>query len=230
MARPNGGAGGAVRAEIWRPLKAVENEPAPGAAADAAPSGDELSSADLLSEALLDAGGRVIADLRREWGRELEIMQAKSREIIAVLERDRERDPLKAEIAELRVRLDMLVAVVLGKSVNFTESKRGDVIDVPIGGSAPMSRNFRPLIRPHFNLLAEAFAEAKADLVQMAYEHQCELAQLRRELVEVRALYDELRAVTLARQQADAEVAELHRLRAIARAQAAERDPNAPLN
>jgi hypothetical protein len=112
-------------------FKTVENEPAPGAAADAAPSDDELSSADLLSEALIDAGGRVIADLRREWRRELEVMQAQSREIIATLERDRERDPLKAEVTELRVKLDMLVAMVLGKSVNFTDLKSADVIDMP---------------------------------------------------------------------------------------------------
>jgi hypothetical protein len=113
-------------------FKTVENEPAPGAAADAAPSDDELSSADLLSEALIDVGGRVIADLRREWRRELEVVQAKSREIIATLERDRERDPLKAEIAELRVRLDMLVAMMLGKSDNLSDVKSADVVaDLP---------------------------------------------------------------------------------------------------
>jgi hypothetical protein len=111
-------------------LKTCANEPAP-AAADSEPSDAELSDADLLSEALIDAGGRVIADLRREWRRELEIMQAKSREIIATLERDRERDPLKAEVTELRVKLDMLVAMVLGKSVNFTDLKSADVIDMP---------------------------------------------------------------------------------------------------
>jgi hypothetical protein len=99
--------------------------------ADGEPSDDELSKANLLSEALIDVGGRVIADLRREWRRELEIMQAKSREIIATLERDRERDPLKAEIAELRGRLDMLVALI-GKSNNLLDSKAADVIaDLP---------------------------------------------------------------------------------------------------
>jgi hypothetical protein len=107
------------------------NEPAPAAVADSEPSDAELSDADLLSEALIDAGGRAIADLQREWSRELEIMQAKSREIIATLERDRERDPLKAEVTELRVKLDMLVAMVLGKSVNFTDLKSADVIDMP---------------------------------------------------------------------------------------------------
>jgi hypothetical protein len=104
----------------------VENEPAPGAAADAAPSDDELSSADLLSEALLDAGGRVIADLRREWRRELEIMQAKSREIIATLERDRERDPLKSEIAELRGQVSALLALIGGD-----KSMSGEIVDLP---------------------------------------------------------------------------------------------------
>jgi hypothetical protein len=95
----------------------------------AAPSDDEQSKGDLLSEALIDVGGRVIADLRREWRRELEVVQAKSREIIAALERDRERDPLKAEVVELRAKLDMLVAM-LGKSNKLLDSK-ADVIDLP---------------------------------------------------------------------------------------------------
>jgi hypothetical protein len=111
-------------------FKTCANEPAPAAVADSEPSDAELSDADLLSEALIDVGGRVIADLRREWRRELEVMQAQSREIIATLERDRERDPLKAEIAELRGRLDML-AMMLGKSFTVQDSKTADVIDVP---------------------------------------------------------------------------------------------------
>src|SRR5262245_22744438 len=106
-----------------------QNVPAGDAMASDEQSNDD--NADLLSEALLDAGGRVIADLRREWQRELEVVQAKSREIIATLERDRERDPLKAEVARLRVQLDTLLAVMLGKSVNVMEPKSGDVIDLP---------------------------------------------------------------------------------------------------
>jgi hypothetical protein len=57
------------------------------------------------------------------------VVQAKSREIIAALERDRERDPLKAEVVELRAKLDMLVAM-LGKSNKLLDSK-ADVIDLP---------------------------------------------------------------------------------------------------
>jgi hypothetical protein len=82
------------------------NEPAPAAADEAVP---------LLSEALIDAGGRVIADLRREWSRELEVMAAQSRE---------NRD----QIAELRGKLDTLLAMVIGKSNNLLDSKSADVI------------------------------------------------------------------------------------------------------
>src|SRR5262249_29933432 len=57
-----------------------------------------------------------------------------------------------------------------------------------------------------------------------------EVAALRAELDEVRALYIELRAASLARQHAEAELRELYRERSIQRAQAAERDPAAALN
>jgi hypothetical protein len=46
----------------------------------------------------------------------------------------------------------------------------------------------------------------------------------------MRAAYAELRAAVLARQHAEAELRELYRERAIARARAVERDPNAMLN
>ena len=68
------------------------------------------------------------------------------------------------------------------------------------------------------------------DLHDMHFKHLCELADLRRELNATRAALDELRAATLARQQAEAALAELYRERAIARARAAERDPALPLN
>jgi len=49
-------------------------------------------------------------------------------------------------------------------------------------------------------------------------------------LIELLSTVRELRAAVLARQQAEAELAGLYRERAIARARAAERDPNAMLN
>jgi hypothetical protein len=51
---------------------------------------------DELLDGMLDAGGLVIAQLRREWTREFEVMTAQSRETIAVL---------RAEIGELRHQL-----------------------------------------------------------------------------------------------------------------------------
>jgi hypothetical protein len=87
----------------------------------------------------------------------------------------------------------------------------------------------RPLIR-----LSAAYKalldEAKADLAQMHFRHQCRLADLYRELDEVRRELDELKAAVRARQRAESELASLYRERSIARAQAAERDPNAALN
>jgi hypothetical protein len=62
------------------------------------------------------------------------------------------------------------------------------------------------------------------------FEQLTELNALRRELTECRAALDELRAATLARQKAEAELASLYRERAIAGARAAERDPAAALN
>src|SRR5215475_7434298 len=41
-----------------------------------------------ISNALLDAGAAVIAELRREWAREVELMTAQSREVIATLRVD----------------------------------------------------------------------------------------------------------------------------------------------
>jgi len=82
----------------------------------------------------------------------------------------------------------------------------------------------RKLIRPYALAYARAYAEARADLARLSFEHQCELTDLRRELAETRALFDELRAVTLECRAADAEVRELHRIREIARARAAPRD------
>jgi hypothetical protein len=74
------------------------------------------------------------------------------------------------------------------------------------------------------------FAKMRAELSARHVEHLSELADLRRELDQVRAQFDELRAVSLARSRTELEVAELHRLRDIGRAQAAERDISQPLH
>jgi hypothetical protein len=99
-----------------------------------------------------------------------------------------------------------------------------------------MMRRPRPLIR--LTAAYEALlAEAKGDLARMHFEYSCrqadrdrEVDALRAELAEVRALYDQLRSVSLARAQAEAELVALHRERAIVQARAAERDPATPLN
>jgi len=59
---------------------------------------------------------------------------------------------------------------------------------------------------------------------------QRELEWIQQQLIELLSTVRELRAAVLARQQAEAELAGLYRERAIARARAAERDPNAMLN
>jgi hypothetical protein len=74
------------------------------------------------------------------------------------------------------------------------------------------------------------FASMREELRQMGERHAVEVAVLRRELDGVRAAFAELRSVTLARGKAEQELADLRRLRDIGRAQAAERDPNVPLN
>jgi hypothetical protein len=92
-----------------------------------------------------------------------------------------------------------------------------------------MSRSGRRLVYTEERVRA-LFSGMRADLHTMNFRHQCELADLRRELNEVRTAYFELRAAVLARQKAEAELAGLYREREIARARAAERDPNAALN
>jgi hypothetical protein len=101
-------------------FKTCANEPAPAAVADSEPSDAELSDADLLSEALIDAGGRAIADLRREWSRELEVMGAQSRE-------NREQiAELRGKLAELRGQVSALLVLIGGD-----KSKSGEIVDLP---------------------------------------------------------------------------------------------------
>jgi len=70
------------------------------------------------------------------------------------------------------------------------------------------------------------FSQMRDDLHELAVRHASEVAALRAELDHVWDLYARLRAVSLARTQAEAELADLRREREIARARAAERDWN----
>jgi hypothetical protein len=87
-----------------------------------------------------------------------------------------------------------------------------------------MQRNGRRLVYTEERVRA-LFAKMRADLHEQHFRHLCELSDLRRELDQVRAAFDELRSVTLARSRAELEVAELRRLREIGRAQTVTRDP-----
>ena len=89
-----------------------------------------------------------------------------------------------------------------------------------------MSHN-RVLVHP--DKVRALFAKMRDDLHEMAARHASEVATLRAELDEVRAQFEELRSLSLARQNAEAELRELYREREIARARAAERDPALPL-
>ena len=80
------------------------------------------------------------------------------------------------------------------------------------------------------DVVRRIFAEMRQQLHDMADRHDAEVAALRREVDQVRADYIELRDAVLMRQHAEAEISELYRERDIARARAAERDPNAALN
>ena len=74
----------------------------------------------------------------------------------------------------------------------------------------------RPLIR--LNACYQALLdEAKADLAQLHFRHQCALADLTRELDEVRAELDELKTAVRRRVAAERELAELRTLRAAER-------------
>jgi len=76
----------------------------------------------------------------------------------------------------------------------------------------------------------QMFGKMREELREMADKHASEVAALRAELDAVRQQFFELRAISLARQRAEVELRELHRLREIGRARAAERDPHAMLN
>ena len=71
--------------------------------------------------------------------------------------------------------------------------------------------------------------EAYTSLIEERAALKRELAWTLQSLHELRADLAELKAAVLARQRVDAELADLYRERAIARARAAERDPAQPL-
>ena len=68
------------------------------------------------------------------------------------------------------------------------------------------------------------FDRMRDDLHKLAARHASEVAALRAELDEVRDLYARLRAASLARAKAEAELAVMYREREIARACATERN------
>jgi hypothetical protein len=82
-----------------------------------------------------------------------------------------------------------------------------------------------------------AVRDLRGEMGAAHYETLTELYVLRREVGELRQVHEqavqamqEMRAATLARMQAHAELASLYRERELQRARAAERDPATPLN
>src|SRR5262249_2794967 len=76
------------------------------------------------------------------------------------------------------------------------------------------------------------FAKMRGDLHTQHFAHLCEMSDLRKELDAMRAELEQLRefrATVCARQQAEAELAELHRQRSLTQAWTAPRDPATPL-
>ena len=90
-----------------------------------------------------------------------------------------------------------------------------------------MADGRRLLYHPEYvRAFADALREARADLHEMHSRHVAEVAALRRELDEVRAAFDELRSISLARQKA----ARSSLPASTASAPSHERDPAQPLN
>ena len=81
--------------------------------------------------------------------------------------------------------------------------------------------------------IARSWALARQQFAAVVSERDAlkrELAWTQQSVRELRDALSELRAAVLARRHAEAELATLYRERAIARARAAQRDPNAALN
>jgi hypothetical protein len=86
----------------------------------------------------------------------------------------------------------------------------------------------RVLYSPQFVAgYADALRTARADLHDMSFRHACELADLRAEVAELRAVFRDV--VTSLRERADEEVTALRRQLMIALARL-ERDPARPLH
>jgi hypothetical protein len=85
----------------------------------------------------------------------------------------------------------------------------------------------RPLLRPGALAYRKALAEARADLDALNFWHECKLADLYRELAEVRAEFERLKEAVKARQKAEHE---LERLREMRRTWTAERGFGTPLH
>jgi len=86
----------------------------------------------------------------------------------------------------------------------------------------------RVLYRPeHVAALRGVLARAKADLHEMHFRHLCELADLRREVGELREALQLVMSIT--RQQVEADVASMRRQLELALARV-ERDPRKPLH
>lgn len=67
----------------------------------------------------------------------------------------------------------------------------------------------RPLVRPHLLAIAKAYSEAKAELHVLAFEHRCAIADIQKEVDELRDIVSDV--VTALRVKADPDVAELRR-------------------
>jgi t-SNARE complex subunit (syntaxin) len=92
-----------------------------------------------------------------------------------------------------------------------------------------MQHNRVVVYHPRFiAALRNTLAEAKADLHEMHYRHLCELADLKKEIAELRAIFRDV--VTMLRQQSEADVARLRRQLETALVKLAQRDPQKPLH
>jgi ribosomal protein L29 len=150
------------------------------------------------TEAQGDAIAYVIVELRKQWREE----------------RDEAIAPLKAEIAELKGKLDACLP-----SSGRGSSRAPTWLTCQIGGS----------MKPHNGRrvdLARSWQFARMQYAAVV----AELAEVKRERDEFRAALAELRAAVTARWEAEARLAELYRERASARARAVERHPASLLN
>jgi hypothetical protein len=86
----------------------------------------------------------------------------------------------------------------------------------------------RPLLRPHVAAYAKVLAQAQADLHALHLQHQCAVADLRREVNELRDIIGDV--VSAFRQKADQDVGQLRRQLEIALVRLTQRDPAKPVH